>query len=194
MHDCPGCRVPLHGYEEVCPSCGTRQPRRKSRSFSNFRPENPGINWIPVVVIFMALLVLLGFGMSGSWISKLVTEGPVKENPMDKLTYIEARNFVEQELLSGFAAAGASAKLSWTDSNLGKAVDKSTDSSVNLTVDTSLPDPNARKSIVEKVKDYMEKAKIPTLTINDSKTHAHWTYNMSQPVSAPSPEGEAGVN
>lgn len=191
MHDCPGCRVPLHGYEEVCPSCGMRQAVRRGSRFSSFKPEQPGINWIPIVLTFLVIGIVLVLAMSTSWMGKLVTEGPPKEDPMEKMTYLEARGIVEQELTNGFSALGANAKLTWNDANEGTPVpDKTVDKPLNLTVDLQLADPNSRKPIVDKVKDYMEKAKIPTLTINDTKAHAHWTYNMVAPVSLPNPEGE----
>lgn len=189
MHDCPSCRVPLHGYEEVCPSCGARQVvRRGSNQFSGFRPEQPGINWMPFVLTFLGVGIVVILAMSSSWIGKLATEGPPKEDPMAKMTYMEARNIIEQELTNGLASVGAKAKLSWTDANEGKEIDKNLDKSINLTVDTSLDDPNARKPIIEKVKDYMEKAKIPSLTMNDSRSHAHWTYNMTPAAVQPDPD------
>lgn len=188
MHDCPGCRVPLHGYEEVCPSCGMRQVRR-SKQFSSFKPEVPGINWMPFVLTFFIIGIVVVVGMSTSWIGELATKGPPKEDPMAKMTTMEARGLVEQELTSGLQSAGATAKLSWADSE-GKPVDKNMDQSVTLTVDTTLADPNARKPIMEKVSTYLEKAKISTVTMNDSKTHAHWTYNMVPAVGASSPDSE----
>ncbi len=190
MHDCPSCRVPLHGYEEVCPSCGTRQVVRKSsKQFgSSFRPEQPGINYVPFVVTFLVIGFVILLALPGSWIGKIMTEGKPKEDPMEKMTYVEARNIIETELTSGLTSLGATAKLTWNDPGEEKPVDKSVDKPVNLTVDTALQDPNARKPIMEKVKDYMEKAKIPSITMNDSKTHAHWTYNMTPQAVAPSPE------
>ncbi len=185
MHDCPSCRVPLHGYEEVCPSCGTRQAvRRKGPGqFSSFRPEQPGINWMPFVLCFLVVGIVIILAMSTSWIGKLATEGPPKEDPIEKLSYIDARNIIEQELTNGLQAVGAQAKLTWADANDGSPGDKSMDKPINLTVDTSLADPNSRKPIIDRVKDYMEKGKIPTLTMNDARTHAHWTYNMVAPLS-----------
>ncbi len=191
MHDCPGCRVPLHGYEEVCPSCGTRQVVRKGSSqfgSSSFRPQQPGVNYIPFVLAFLVVGVIGVFAMSGSWVGKIVTEGKPKEDPMDKMTYIEARNIVETEINTGLSAVGATAKLTWNDPAEEKPVDKNIDKPINLTVDTALQDPNSRKPIIDKVKDYLEKAKIPSLTMNDSRTHAHWTYNMAPSAVAPNPE------
>jgi hypothetical protein len=183
MHDCPGCRVPLHGYEEVCPSCGTRQVvRRGSNQFSNFKPEKPSINLIPFVLVFLVLGVVGIFAASSSWIGKLATEGPPKEDPMAKMTYLEARGIIQNELNTGLSSLGATAKLTWQDAADSSPTDMNADKNVTLTVDTALADPNARKPIIDKVKDYMEKAKVMTLTMNDSKNRAHWTYNMVAPV------------
>lgn len=188
MHDCPACRVPLHGYEEVCPSCGTRQAVRRGSKFSSFKAEQPGINWIPFVLCFFVVGIVVVIGMSGSWIGKLATEGPPQVDPLEKMTYSEARNLLEQELVNGLTSVGAKVKLSWTDANDGSPADKALDKPLNLTVDTALSDPNSRKPIIDKVKDYMDKGKVPTLTMNDEKTHAHWTYNVVAPISPSSAE------
>jgi hypothetical protein len=55
-----------------------------------------------------------------------------------------------------------------------------------LTVDTSLADKNARQQIIDPIKDYMERAKIPTLTMNDAKSHSTWTYTCQ--LRSPSPD------
>ncbi len=191
MHDCPSCRVPLHGYEEVCPSCGTRQAVRRgpggSKQFSSFKAEQPGINWAPFVIVFIVVIGLGVWAASGSWIGRVMREGKPPEDPMEKLTYTDARNFIESELTNGLSAAGATnTKLTWADPSDSAPGDKAVDKPLNLTVDTTLPDPNARKPIIEKIKDYMEKGKIPSITMNDSTTHAHWTYNMTPAMAPPS--------
>ena len=187
MHDCPACRVPLHGYEEVCPSCGTKQMVRKSAGsrFDNFKPQEPGINWLPFILVFVVVAGLVMFGMSGSWIGKLVTQGPAPVDPMDKLTYVEARNIIETELGKNLTSAGGTGKLTWSDVAQGTPVDKSVDAPVQLKVDASLPDKNLRTGIIDPIKPYMEKARIPTLIMTDSKSHATWTYNLSPPVTRP---------
>lgn len=189
MHDCPACRVPLHGYEEVCPSCGTRQVVRKgSKRFSNFKAEQPGINWLPIVGGIVAVGVVVLLALPGSWIGKLVTEGPPKEDPMSKVTYLDARNFIETEITKGLTNAGAKGTFTWNDPAANTPVDKNVDAPVTLTVATSLPDPNLRRGIIDPIKDYMEKAKIPTLTMTDARSHATWTYNVQ--AAAPPPEAE----
>jgi len=139
---------------------------------------------MPFVLTFIVVGVVIAFAMSSSWVGKIVREGKPAEDPMEKMTYTEARNTIEQELTTGLTAVGANPKITWMDTATEKPVDKNADQPVNLNVDVSLADSNARKPIVDKVKDFMEKAKIPTLTMNDAKTHAHWTYNMT-PGAAP---------
>lgn len=183
MHDCPSCRVPLHGYEEVCPSCGAKQVVRRRAQTSSFRPETPGINWTPFVVCFVVLIIIGALAASSSWIGKVMTAGPPVVDPMEKMTYLEARGVIENELNTGLSALGATAKLTWQDAADSSPADKNADKNLTLTVDTALADPNSRKPIIDKVKDYMEKAKVVTLTMNDSKARAHWTYNMVAPIS-----------
>lgn len=185
MHDCPNCRVPLHGYEEVCPSCGARQVVTKRRRYSSFNPDIPKVNWMPIVLVIAGVAVFLLLSLPTSWIGKLAREGAPKADPLEKMTYIEARNMVEQELTTGLTAVGSPPKLTWANLADGKPSEKTVDQPMNLTVDVKLSDPNSRKPVIDKVKDYLEKAKIPTLTMNDSATHAHWTYNMSAPLSQP---------
>ena len=181
MHDCPACRVPLHGYEEECPSCGTRQQVRRtssSKQFGSLKTAQPGINWTPFVLVFLGVGVVILLALPGSWIGKLLTEGTPKEDPMAKVTYLDARNFIETEITKGLTNAGAKGTFKWQDPSAGADVDKSADVPVNLTVATSLPDPNSRRAIIDPIKDYMEKAKVPTLTMTDSRSHATWTYNV----------------
>jgi hypothetical protein len=185
MHDCPGCRVPLHGYEEVCPSCGMKQVVRKRKQVSSFNPVIPGINWMPIVLSIVGVFIVLLLALPTSWIGRLAKEGAPQADPLEKMTYQEARNIVEQELMNGLAAVGGSPKLTWGD--LAAAAnpapgasppDKTLDMPLNLTVEVTLADPNTRKPVMDKVKDYLEKARIPTVTMVDSKSHARWTYNM----------------
>lgn len=187
MHDCPACRVPLHGYEDVCPSCGTKQFVRKggSNRFDSFKPPEQSINWMPFVLVFVVSIGVLAFFLSNSWLGKLMSSGPPPEDPIDKLTTVEARTIVETELTKGLTNAGGTGKLNWTDLGEGKPVDKNIDAPAQLTVDAALPDKNLRTGIIDPVKPYLEKAKIPTLIMTDSKSHATWTYNVTPPVVRP---------
>lgn len=159
-----------------------------SNRFSNFKAQQPGINWIPFVLVFLGVGVVILLALPGSWIGKLVTEGPPKEDPMAKVTYLDARNFLETEITKGLTNVGATGKFTWQDPNAGTPVDKSADVPVTLQIATSLPDPNMRKGIIDPVKEYMEKAKVPTLTMTDARSHATWTYNVQAAVQAPEAE------
>ena len=48
-----------------------------------------------------------------------------------------------------------------------------------MTIDTKLADPNQRKAVIDPIKQYMDKAKIPTLIMHDAKSRATWTYSVS---------------
>jgi hypothetical protein len=184
MHDCPACRVPLHGYEDVCPSCGTKQFARKGGSgrFDSFKPPEPGINWMPFILVFIVAVGVLAFALSGSWVGTLMTKGPPPEDPMDKMTVVEARTIIETELTKGLANAGGTGTLNWTDTAQGQPADKNVDAPVQLTIDATLPDKNLRTGIIDPIKPYMEKAKIPTLIMTDKTSHATWTYNVTPPA------------
>lgn len=189
MHDCPGCRVPLHGYEEVCPSCGTRQVVRKGRG-PTFRPEEKGINWIPIVLVFLVVVVGLFTAIPGSWIGQLMNKQPEEEDPVAKLTYVEARNILETELNKNLQAVGATGKLEYKKPGGAEPVDRLANEPVELVVDTSLSDgKNQRGAIVDPIKPYMEKAQVMTLTMNDRKSHATWTYTVTPAPSQPEPDG-----
>ena len=59
---------------------------------------------------------------------------------------------------------------------------------VELVVDTSLQDKNQRTGIIDPIKPYMEKAQVMTLTMNDKRSHATWTYTVQPAPSTPEPE------
>jgi hypothetical protein len=188
MHDCPGCKVPLHGHEEICPSCGTKQPRSRRSSFaSSWKPDEQGINVVPFVLVFIFVGIFIACSLPNSWIGQLMTQGKRAEDPMEKLTYLDARNAIETQLTQGLTAAGAKGKFQWQMGD-GSKGDKSVDGPVQLTIDTSLSSPELRKQIIDPVKPYMEKAKLFTLTMNDAKSHATWTYNMTPGRSPASPD------
>jgi hypothetical protein len=179
MHDCPGCRVPLHGWEEVCPSCGTKQYVRKSFRFLSHGPEEPGVNLMPFIVAFILVGIFIFSFLPNSWIGHLMKPNNQASNPLEKINYVEARQMVESKLLEGLQADGAKATFKWREPGDEKEMDKAADKSIELVIDTSLSKPEIRKTIIDPVKPYMEKAKIVTLTMNDAKSHATWTYNMT---------------
>lgn len=189
MHDCPACRVPLHGYEEVCPSCGTRQyVKKRSSGFGGFNPQQPGINWAPILVTFLLLAAVIIFAFFNSDLGKVLVKGPPPEDPMAKLSYIDARNIIETEINKGLTSVGATGKFSWTDPTTSAAADRSEDKNLQLTIDTSLPTTEARRGIIDPIKDYMERGKVMTLIMNDAKSHANWTYNVTPAATAPNEE------
>ena len=182
MHDCPGCRVPLHGYEEVCPSCGTRQRvrRHSSSSLLNSGPQKPGINLIPFVIVFFVLGAGTFIMAQGSWIGKIMARGPVEKDPLEDLSYDQARTIMIEQLNQGLTGVGATGKFKWTNPQ-GEEVEAMTQGPVELTIDTELEDPNLRRQIIDPVKHYMPKAQIATMVMNDAKSRATWTYTVQVP-------------
>lgn len=189
MHDCPTCRVPLHGWEENCPSCGTRQYVRKDFGPAMRIQKEPGINFTPFIVVIVLTIAGLVVVSQSTWVGQLMKQGPQEEDPIAKMTYLEARQVVESEIAKGLAAVGAKGTFNWQVA--GAPADKSADGPVELTIDTELTSPDLRKQIIDPVKPYMAQAKIPTLVMNDAKSHATWTYTVTMP-SAASEGGEAG--
>ncbi len=188
MYDCPVCRVPLHGHEEVCPSCGTRQQvRRTFSSYGTKVPKAPGVNWMPFIITFVVIGIGLVILAQSTWIGQLLREGPRQEDPMEKMTYQEARQIIESEISKNLAAVGATGKLEWKSGE--NPVDKNADQNVELAVETELQDPQQRRNVIDPIKPYLEKAKIMTLTMNDKKSKATWTYQVQPSAPAASPEG-----
>lgn len=200
MRDCPACRVPLHGYEEVCPSCGTKQfPTRSARGpyGTNFKPQEPTVNWLPFVLVFVGVGIFLLVAMQGTWIGQIMRgENKQPEDPIAKMSYVEARNTIETQLNQGLAAVGATnTKISWHSTSAPAAApgaaatdDRNVDGPVELTVDTNLPDKEMRKQVIDPVKPYMEPGKVFSLTMNDAKSRAHWTYNLQATTSPVEPD------
>jgi hypothetical protein len=203
MRDCPACRVPLHGYEDVCPSCGTKQaPQRggggRQVYGTGFKPQEPSVNWVPFVLAFLAIGVFIVVAMQGSWIGQVMRgENKQAEDPLAKMSYIDARNAMDAELNKNLAAAGATnTKITWkvlgaaaADPAQGAAqqqVDgRSVDGPVELDIETKLPSKDLHTQITDPVKQYMEPAKVMTLQMQDSASHATWTSNL-QKASTPS--------
>jgi hypothetical protein len=135
------------------------------------------------------------FALNGSWIGQVMRRGPEAPDPLGGINYVQARQTVQQRITEGLTAVGATGKFNWTVA--GQPGDINSPNPIELTVDTALLDRNARHQIINPVKEYMERAKIPTLTMNDSKSHSTWTYTCALPApstddnAAPAPEGEA---
>jgi len=179
MHKCPTCKVPLHGWEENCPSCGTKQVVRDSkRSYGS--QQTPGVNPLPFVVGILIAGAALVFAMNSSWIGEVMRRGPEPQDPLGGVSQMQARQVIQQRITEGLTAVGAKGKFSWTVA--GQPGDMNSPSPIELTVDTSLADKNARHQIINPIKEYMERAKVPTLTMNDAKSHSTWTYTCSLPA------------
>ncbi len=179
MHDCPRCKVPLHGHEEFCPSCGTKQVVR--REFRDIRvPETPPVNLTPFIVAFVVLIIVGVVAAQSTWIGQVMSHGTPKEDPMDKITPAQARQMIEQGLTQGLTAVGAPVKISYTVG--GEPSTVAAPGPVNMTVDTTLADAGSHKAIVDAIKPYMDKALIPQLEMHDSKSRATWTYTVQLPT------------
>lgn len=187
MHKCPTCKVPLHGWEENCPSCGAKQVVRDSKRSYGGGQQAPGVNPLPFVAGILIAGVALVFALNGSWIGQVMRRGPEPQDPLGGVNQVQARQLIEQRITEGLTAVGAKGKFSWSVS--GQPGDINSPSPIELTVDTSLTDKNARHQIINPIKDYMERAKIPTLTMNDAKSHSTWTYTCILP--SPSQEDSA---
>ena len=196
MRDCPNCRVPLHGYEEVCPACGAKQELKRGARQpygSSYKPEQPRINIVPIVLVVLGFCVFLGFAMNSTWIGQLMRSPKQQEDPIAKMSTLEARAVLESELGKNLEAVGAKkAKMTWklTPNGEGKPEERNADAAVELTVDTSLAQPDLHKQVIEPIKPYMAQAKVFTLNMNDAKSHAHWTYNVQEPSPAPDADAE----
>jgi hypothetical protein len=190
MHDCPKCKVPLHGYERVCPSCGTPQKVSKgsSRLFGD-EIKKPPTNPTPIIITVVAIGILIFVMAQTSWLGQLLTKGPTKADPLAKMTFQEARTLIDTKLTEGFTAAGVKGTVKWQRDSAD--VDKLSPGPVQVAVDAELASPEQHKTIVDPIKDYMDKAQITSLVFNDTKdpkVHRNWTYSVSTP---PAP-GDAG--
>lgn len=181
MHDCPACKVPLHGYEPTCPACGA--PQKVTRGYSKLlgdEMKRPATNYTPFIV---AALVFVGgffYLAQAGWVGQLMRRGEVKEDPIAKLTYQEARTLIDTKLNEGFTTAGVAGTIKWQRASAD--VDKLSAGPVEVTVDAPLNDPAQHTGIVDPIKDYMGKAEITSLVFNntkDPKKHQNWTYNVS---------------
>ncbi len=175
MHDCPTCRVPLHGHEEVCPSCGTKQYVKPEFRRSNLPPP-PGVNPMPFVAFAVILAIVGIFALKSSWIFQAITN-PVKEDPLAKMSPVDARAAIENQISTGLAAIGSKATFKYTSGE--QPALKNSPGPIQLTVETSIKDPNQRKGIIDPIKDYMGPAQMSTLTVNDGPHHRTWTYTAS---------------
>ncbi len=104
MPSCRSCRAPLHGTEDFCPACGT--PLR-SRSSGREIPlqQPPGINPFPIIGIVIILGIIGIMCLKDSWIGQVLTH-PYKEDPMSKISVLDARTTIENQIINGVTALG----------------------------------------------------------------------------------------
>lgn len=136
---------------------------------------------MPFVVAVIGFAVVLVISLNSSWIGQVMRRGPEPEDPLGNVNYLQAREIIETRITEGLTAVNAKGKFSWTQG--GQPAEKSSPQPIELTIDTSLSDPNQRRQIIDPIKDYMERAKLPSLTMNDAKSHATWTYTVKLPAS-----------
>jgi len=176
MHDCPACQVPLHGHEQFCPSCGTKQPVRPEYSSLFNKPKSPS-NPLPMIIVLVLLGIVVIIAVQNSWIGQMITRGPVQTDPLQSLSPQAARQQLEDKITANLAAVGATGKFSWMSGD--KPTDLNCPDVVNLTIDTDLKDAQMRRQVIDPVKQLMEPGKISTITMNDGRLHATWTYTMT---------------
>jgi hypothetical protein len=117
-----------------------------------------------------------------------LTRGPVPEDPMAKLSSTDARKIIQDKLTQGLTQAGAKGNFSWT--NEGNPTDINCPKAVQLNVATRLPNPKIHDSIIDPVKDYMDKAQVTVIVMTDSSSHATWTYTLGVTPSPAEPGEE----
>lgn len=180
MHDCPRCQVPLHGHEEYCPSCGTKQiVRPEYRSI--FSQSQKGFNPVPFALVTLFIGGVLFLAVQNSWIGQAMRRGPEQVDPNSKITPPMARQTLEEKITANLTAVGAKGKFVWMSGE--KTVDRNCPDAVELTIDTALHNPQQRREIIDPVKQLMDPGKISSITMNDSRSHATWTYNCIAPPS-----------
>jgi hypothetical protein len=176
MHDCPRCKVPLHGHEEFCPACGEKQVVKAE--YRNIHvPKTPPVNIVPFVIAFALVAVVIAVAASQTWIGQLLTHGTPKTDPIDSITPAQGRQMIETQVTSALTAIQAPVKISYTAD--GKPADKTSPQPLEMTIETKLQDPNQRKAVIDPIKQYMDKAHIPSLVMKDAKSRATWTYTCT---------------
>jgi hypothetical protein len=192
MKDCPRCEAPLHDHEATCPRCGEKQYVTKSLAGSSLFEQKSTMNPVPAVVVIVLILVGLGLAAQQSWIGQIMTRGPVKGDPMDSITTVVARQMIEEKITANLAAVGAKGTFDWKDGD--QKADKNSPllKSVALDIETQLKDPKGQhEAIVDPIKPLMDRGNVRSITMNDTKAHATWTYTLAPAVPDATGDGEA---
>jgi hypothetical protein len=176
MHDCPGCRVPLHGHESFCPVCGLKQTVRPEFRGS-LEKYDKSASPVGLIVLFVVLAGLIVFAVQNSWIGQLMQRGPEKPLGDSALSAPQAREKLEGIVLQNLNGQSNLCKFVYMDGE--KTVDRNYPDPVQLTIDVNLKDPSIRKSIVEPAKGLMEPGKVNSLVLSDAHSHATITYNIA---------------
>jgi len=190
MKDCPRCEAPLHDHEAICPRCGEKQYVKKGSGGSSLFENQSTMNPVPAIVVIVLILVGLGFAASQSWIGQIMTRGPVKGDPMDSITPVVARQLIEEKITANLSAVDAKGTFDWKDGGLKADRNSPILKSVTLDVETQLKDPKGQhEAIVNPVKPLMERGNVTTITLNDTRAHATWTYSLAPPAPAATSDG-----
>jgi len=154
-------------------------------------PKTPPINIVPFVIV---LVIVVGIGIyaaQSSWIGQVMSHKNDVVDPIDAMTQAQARDMIESQITQGLTAIGATAKITYKVE--GKEADKTVNSPVEMTIDTKLQSPDQHKAVIEPIKQYMEKARIPTLVMNDAKSRANWTYQVTLTAPVADDSNELGT-
>jgi hypothetical protein len=186
MKDCPRCEAPLHDHEAICPRCGEKQYVKKGLTGSSLFEDKSTMNPVPMIVIIVLIVVGLGFAASQSWIGQMMTRGPVKADPMDSITPVVARQLIEEKITANLAAVNAKGTFDWKEGDQKADRNSPILKSVTLDIETQLKDPKGQhEMIVNPIKPLMDRGNVTTITLNDTKAHATWTYSLAPPAAAP---------
>ncbi len=176
MHDCPRCKVPLHGYEKRCPSCDT--PQYVSPEYENLDDNfaRPKTNVLPYVLFVLLLIGFAGyFAYQYTWVGELFK---AEKNPVKVLSVEESRNKIIETINNDFKSINVEYKCKYL--NQGKEVPLNSPNSIDLDIEAKLTDKKQRANIVPSIKSYLDTAKIGSIVIKDLKSKATWTYSITQ--------------
>jgi hypothetical protein len=183
MKDCPRCEAPLHDHEAICPRCGEKQYVKKGFGGSSLVDDKSTMSPVPAIIVVTLIIVGVIYAASQSWIGQMLTRGPVKADPMDSITPVVARQLIEEKATANLAAVNAKGTFDWKEGGMKADRNSPILKSVTLDIETELKDPKGQHdSIVTPIKQYMERGFVSTITLNDTRAHATWTYSLAPPA------------